>query len=48
MPTATGTRETHAEGVPLKLRLVPEHLLGGRALIEVPELLSGAPDIDID
>jgi hypothetical protein len=48
MPTATGTRETDAEGVPLKLRLVPEHLRGGRALMDARELMSGAPGIDVD
>ena len=34
----TTTRQTDAEGVPLALRLVPEHLRGGRSLMDAREL----------
>ena len=43
----TTTRQTDAEGVPLALRLVPEHLRGGRSLMDARELaraLRGAAD----
>ena len=43
----TTTRQTDAEGVPLALRLVPEHLRGGRSLMDARELaraLRGSAD----